>query len=120
MRISDWSSDVCSSDLSISSGARPTPARRSANSTKSMATRRRRMSAQMLPPQKQKQAADRDLAGRLAGGIAALLGPDWHRLHYGVAVSGGPDSMALLWLMTSLLPGQENGRAHVGTPVTNA
>src|SRR3546814_11217972 len=71
-----------------------------------MATRRRRMSEQMLPPQKQKQAADRDIAGRLAGGIAALLGPDWHRLHYGVAVSGGPDSMALLWLMTSLLPGQ--------------
>src|SRR3546814_2836126 len=102
MRISDWSSDVCSSDLSISSGARPAPARRSGNSTKSMATRRRRMSAPMLPPQKQKQAADRDLAG----GIAALLGPDWHRLHYGVAVSGGPDSMALLWLMTSLLPGQ--------------
>ncbi|HWV59194.1 MAG TPA: tRNA lysidine(34) synthetase TilS, partial [Sphingopyxis sp.] len=64
------------------------------------------MSAPMLPPQKQKQAADRDVAGRLAGGIAALLGPDWHRLHYGVAVSGGPDSMALLWLMTSLLPGQ--------------
>src|SRR3546814_18042978 len=95
MRISDWSSDVCSSDLSTSSGARPTPARRSANSTKSMATRRRRMSAQMLPPQKQKQAADRDLAGRLAGGIAALLGPDWHRPHYGVAVPGGPASMAL-------------------------
>src|SRR3546814_4488206 len=61
MRMSAWSSDVCSSVL---------------------------------------------LAGRLAGGIAALLGPDWHRLHYGVAVSGGPDSMALLWLMTSLLPGQ--------------
>jgi len=64
------------------------------------------MSAPMLPPQKQKQAADRDAPDRLAGDLAALLGPGWHRHHYGVAVSGGPDSMALLWLMASLLPGQ--------------
>ncbi len=60
----------------------------------------------MQPPQKQKQVADRDSAGRLGGDLAALAGSDWHRLHYGVAVSGGPDSMALLWLMASLLPGQ--------------
>ena len=60
----------------------------------------------MLPPQKQKQVADRDSADRLVGDLTALVGPDWHRFHYGVAVSGGPDSMALLWLMASLLPGQ--------------
>lgn len=60
----------------------------------------------MLPPQKQKQAADRDSADRLAGDLRALAGADWHRLHYGVAVSGGPDSMALLWLMATVLPGQ--------------
>ena len=60
----------------------------------------------MLPPQKQKQVADRDSADRLVGDLTALVGADWHRFHYGVAVSGGPDSMALLWLMASLLPGQ--------------
>lgn len=60
----------------------------------------------MQPPQKQKHAVDTDAAGRLGRDLAALAGPDWHRLHYGVAVSGGPDSMALLWLMATLLPGQ--------------
>jgi tRNA(Ile)-lysidine synthase len=58
-----------------------------------------------LPP-KQKQAADTDAVGRLGRDLAALAGPGWQRLHYGVAVSGGPDSMALLWLMATLLPGQ--------------
>lgn len=60
----------------------------------------------MQPPQKQKRAADRDVAGRLAADLATLVGPDWHERHYGVAVSGGPDSMAMLWLMATLLPGQ--------------
>ena len=60
----------------------------------------------MQPPQKQKQVADRDSADRLASDLRALAGPEWHQLHYGVAVSGGPDSMALLWLMATLLPGQ--------------
>lgn len=60
----------------------------------------------MQPPQKQKQAADADVVERLGGDLSALIGPDWQRLHYGIAVSGGPDSMALLWLMATLLPGQ--------------
>lgn len=60
----------------------------------------------MPPPQKQKQAADSNAADRLAGDLAELAGSDWHRLDYGVAVSGGPDSMALLWMMAELLPGQ--------------
>ena len=60
----------------------------------------------MQPPQKQKLVADRDNPDRLASDLRALAGPEWHQLHYGVAVSGGPDSMALLWLMATLLPGQ--------------
>ena len=58
-----------------------------------------------LPP-KQKLVADADAVERFASDLALVAGPDWHRRHYGVAVSGGPDSMALLWLATSLLPGQ--------------
>ncbi|AQA00698.1 tRNA lysidine(34) synthetase TilS [Sphingopyxis sp. QXT-31] len=38
--------------------------------------------------------------------MEALVGPGWQQRNYGVAVSGGPDSMALLWLTASLLPGQ--------------
>lgn len=60
----------------------------------------------MPPPQKQKQAADPSSVERFAADLASLAGPDWHRLRYGVAVSGGPDSMALLWLVASVAPGQ--------------
>lgn len=60
----------------------------------------------MLRPQKQKQAADADPIDRLTVDLAAVAGPDWNRIDYGVAVSGGPDSMALLWMMATLLPGQ--------------
>ena len=60
----------------------------------------------MLPPQKQKPAAETDAIHRLGRHLASLVGPDWQQRSYGVAVSGGPDSMALLWLMTGLLPGQ--------------
>lgn len=60
----------------------------------------------MQPPQKQKQAAEADAPHRLARQVEGLVGPGWQQRSYGVAVSGGPDSMALLWLMATLLPGQ--------------
>lgn len=63
----------------------------------------------MLPPQKQKPAAEADAVYRLGRQLESLVGPGWQQLDYGVAVSGGPDSMALLWLMVSLLPGQVRG-----------
>lgn len=58
-----------------------------------------------LPP-KQKPAAEADAVERFAADLPDVAGVGWHGRHYGVAVSGGPDSMALLWLMASLLPGQ--------------
>lgn len=57
-------------------------------------------------PQNPKQAADLALLDRLAADLKSAAGKDWQRRRYGVAVSGGPDSMALLWLMASLLPDQ--------------
>ncbi|PZQ22444.1 MAG: tRNA lysidine(34) synthetase TilS [Sphingopyxis macrogoltabida] len=60
----------------------------------------------MQPPPSQKLAADGDAVDRFARDLAALAGPDWLARRFGVAVSGGPDSMALLWLAASLLPGQ--------------
>ena len=61
----------------------------------------------MPPPPKQKQAADSHaVVERLGGDLAALLGNGWQERRFGIAVSGGPDSMALLWLMAALLPGQ--------------
>src|SRR3546814_17625767 len=71
-----------------------------------MATRRRRMSAMMRPRQSQKPAAEAEAVERFAADLAAIAGPGWRGLHDGVAVSGGPDSMALLWLMDTLLSGQ--------------
>lgn len=59
----------------------------------------------MPPPQKQKLAVDPDAVDRLRRDLALLAGPDWRQLKYGVAVSGGPDSMALLGLIAILLPG---------------
>jgi tRNA(Ile)-lysidine synthase len=58
------------------------------------------------PRQSQKPAAEAEAVERFAADLAAVAGPGWQGLHYGVAVSGGPDSMALLWLMATLLPGQ--------------
>jgi tRNA(Ile)-lysidine synthase len=42
---------------------------------------------------------------RLAGDVAALIGADGGA-RFGIAVSGGPDSMALLWLALSAFPGR--------------
>lgn len=57
-------------------------------------------------PQQQnpKQAADQLMLDRLAAGLRSAAGEGWQNCRYGVAVSGGPDSMALLWLMAGLIP----------------
>jgi tRNA(Ile)-lysidine synthase len=60
----------------------------------------------MQTPQNPKQAADSLQLDRLAAGLKAAAGTGWQHRRYGVAVSGGPDSMALTWLMASLLPEQ--------------
>lgn len=55
--------------------------------------------------QKPKQAADPAGVARLADSLQQLVGDAWPHLRYGVAVSGGGDSMALLGLMHRLVPG---------------
>ena len=57
-------------------------------------------------PQNPKLAADLALLDRVAADLKSAAGENWQHRRYGIAVSGGPDSMALLWLMTSLLPDQ--------------
>lgn len=58
----------------------------------------------MQTPPNQKQAADSQRLERLAAGLKLAVGSGWQNKRYGVAVSGGPDSMALTWLMANLLP----------------
>lgn len=60
----------------------------------------------MQTPPNPKQAADQRQLDRLAASMKQAAGTGWQDYRYGVAVSGGPDSMALLWLMTSLLADQ--------------
>lgn len=60
-----------------------------------------------MPPQpKQRLAAEAEFSDRLTSSLAALVGKDWREKRYGVAVSGGGDSMALLAMMARLLPGR--------------
>lgn len=58
----------------------------------------------MQTPPNQKQAVDSLRLERLAAGLKLAVGAGWENKRYGVAVSGGPDSMALTWLMANLLP----------------
>lgn len=62
------------------------------------------MSGPKLLPPKPKQAADNPPLSRLAEALEKLAGERWDQLGYGVAVSGGADSMALLDMMAKLLP----------------
>lgn len=43
---------------------------------------------------------------RIAASLQDLAGESWKERRYGVAVSGGPDSMALLDMLANCLPGQ--------------
>ena len=52
----------------------------------------------MLPPQKQKQVADRDASDRLAGDLAALVGSDERGEIAGEPVRGVAVSNLLLFL----------------------
>lgn len=54
---------------------------------------------------KARLAADDEPLIRLAASLEALAGDRWRQLRYGVAVSGGADSMVLLAMMARLLPG---------------
>lgn len=59
-----------------------------------------------MPPQpKPRPVADPDQRAALTRELARLAGADPAGLRFGVAVSGGPDSLALLLLMHAIAPG---------------
>lgn len=60
----------------------------------------------MPTPKNPKPAVKSELSLRLTASLEQVAGADWRQRRYGIAVSGGPDSMALVWLMAQLLPGQ--------------
>lgn len=60
----------------------------------------------MPTPKNPKLAVKSELSLRLAASLEQAVGADWRQRRYGIAVSGGPDSMALVWLMAQLLPDQ--------------
>lgn len=62
------------------------------------------MSGPKLRPPKPKPVADDAAMMRMAASLQALVGDGWDNKNYGVAVSGGPDSMALLDMMAGTLP----------------
>lgn len=63
------------------------------------------MSRPKPPPRNPRLAADNNGAARLAEALDALAGVGWPHYRYGIAVSGGADSMALLAMMAELVPG---------------
>src|SRR3546814_2619644 len=98
MRISDWSSDVCSSDLAYTGFATDTT------------TQQKEGQLPVDPPQRVPQ---RGCEPRL--GVPASRGPDRNRTWRGAATPRR-DSMTVLdrkWP-------QKIGRAHIWTPATNA
>lgn len=60
----------------------------------------------MLPQPKPRPVADPEQLAALRRELARLIGEDAEALRFGVAVSGGPDSVALLLLMHQAAPGR--------------
>lgn len=64
------------------------------------------MSGPKLPLPRPKLGADPSALMRIAASLEALVGSGWEGRRYGIAVSGGADSMALLDIMAECLPAQ--------------
>src|SRR3546814_5956354 len=114
MRISDWSSDVCSSDLALPAATAPVATAPAATDPEVPAVDLERAALQaaeasLSPEQRREIQRDLRALGHYGGAIDGSFGPGTRTAIESYQKVAGLDAT-----------GYQIGRAHVRTPITNA